>query len=46
VSTSERGSILVSAPAEYAALVAHLIENSYINGELIRIDAGTRAPPR
>ena len=36
----------MGAPAEYAALVAHLIENSYINGELIRIDAGTRAPPR
>jgi len=36
----------MGAPAEYAALVAHLIENSYINGELIRIDAGTRGPPR
>jgi NAD(P)-dependent dehydrogenase (short-subunit alcohol dehydrogenase family) len=36
----------MGAPAEYAALVAHLIENSYINGELIRIDAGTRAPAR
>jgi NAD(P)-dependent dehydrogenase (short-subunit alcohol dehydrogenase family) len=36
----------MGVPAEYAALVAHLIENSYINGELIRIDAGTRAPPR
>ncbi|HTT02730.1 MAG TPA: SDR family NAD(P)-dependent oxidoreductase [Steroidobacteraceae bacterium] len=33
-------------PAEFAALVAHLIENAYINGEVIRIDAGTRAPPR
>jgi len=33
-------------PAEFAALVAHLIENSYLNGEVIRIDAGTRAPPR
>jgi NAD(P)-dependent dehydrogenase (short-subunit alcohol dehydrogenase family) len=33
-------------PAEFASLVAHLIENSYLNGELIRIDAGTRAPPR
>jgi NAD(P)-dependent dehydrogenase (short-subunit alcohol dehydrogenase family) len=36
----------MGAPAEYAALAAHLIENSYINGEMIRIDAGTRAPPR
>jgi NAD(P)-dependent dehydrogenase (short-subunit alcohol dehydrogenase family) len=33
-------------PAEFASLVLHLIENSYLNGELIRIDAGTRAPPR
>jgi NAD(P)-dependent dehydrogenase (short-subunit alcohol dehydrogenase family) len=33
-------------PSEFASLVAHLIENSYLNGELIRIDAGTRAPPR
>ncbi|HSV79362.1 MAG TPA: SDR family NAD(P)-dependent oxidoreductase [Ramlibacter sp.] len=33
-------------PAEFASLVAFLIENSYVNGELIRIDAGTRPPPR
>jgi NAD(P)-dependent dehydrogenase (short-subunit alcohol dehydrogenase family) len=33
-------------PAEFAALVAFIVENSYLNGELIRIDAGTRAPPR
>ncbi|MEO6341100.1 MAG: SDR family NAD(P)-dependent oxidoreductase [Caulobacteraceae bacterium] len=33
-------------PKEFASLVAHLVENSYLNGELIRIDAGTRAPPR
>lgn len=33
-------------PAEFASLVTFLIENSYINGELIRIDAGTRPPPR
>lgn len=33
-------------PSEFAALVAHLVENAYINGEVIRIDAGTRAPPR
>lgn len=33
-------------PKEFAALVAHLVENPYINGEVIRIDAGTRAPPR
>jgi len=33
-------------PAEFASLVAHLIENPYLNGEVIRIDAGTRSPPR
>lgn len=33
-------------PSEFAALVGHLIANDYINGELIRLDAGTRAPPR
>jgi NAD(P)-dependent dehydrogenase (short-subunit alcohol dehydrogenase family) len=36
----------LGAPTEFAALVAHLIENVYLNGEVIRIDAGTRAPPR
>jgi len=33
-------------PKEFASLVAHIVENSYLNGEVIRIDAGTRAPPR
>jgi NAD(P)-dependent dehydrogenase (short-subunit alcohol dehydrogenase family) len=33
-------------PSEFANLIAHLVENSYLNGEVIRIDAGTRAPPR
>jgi 3-hydroxyacyl-CoA dehydrogenase/3-hydroxy-2-methylbutyryl-CoA dehydrogenase len=33
-------------PAEFASLAAFLIENAYVNGELIRIDAGTRPPPR
>lgn len=33
-------------PSEFADLVAHLINNSYLNGDVIRIDAGTRAPPR
>ncbi|HSV46451.1 MAG TPA: SDR family oxidoreductase, partial [Ramlibacter sp.] len=33
-------------PAEFASLVAFLVENAYLNGELIRIDAGTRPPPR
>lgn len=34
------------APAEFASLVGFIVENAYLNGELIRIDAGTRAPPR
>lgn len=33
-------------PEEFASLVGHLVENAYLNGEVIRIDAGTRAPPR
>jgi 3-hydroxyacyl-CoA dehydrogenase/3-hydroxy-2-methylbutyryl-CoA dehydrogenase len=33
-------------PPEFAALVAHIIDNPYLNGSVIRIDAGTRAPPR
>lgn len=33
-------------PSEFASLVGFLVENSYMNGDLIRIDAGTRPPPR
>ena len=33
-------------PAQFAALVRHLIENSYINREVIRIDAALRMAPR
>jgi NAD(P)-dependent dehydrogenase (short-subunit alcohol dehydrogenase family) len=33
-------------PREFAALVAHIVENAYINGEVIRLDGGTRAAPR
>lgn len=33
-------------PAEYAALVRHVIENPMINGEVIRLDAALRMPPR
>lgn len=36
----------MGAPAEFAAPAAHIFDNSYLNGELIRIDAGTRALPR
>ncbi|MGB7448361.1 MAG: SDR family NAD(P)-dependent oxidoreductase [Ornithinimicrobium sp.] len=33
-------------PAEYAALVAHLVSNSLLNGEVIRLDGALRMPPR
>jgi NAD(P)-dependent dehydrogenase (short-subunit alcohol dehydrogenase family) len=33
-------------PREYAALVVHLCENGYINGETIRIDGALRMAPR
>ena len=33
-------------PEEYAHLAAHIIENSYLNGTTIRLDAGTRLPPK
>ena len=33
-------------PAEYAALACHIIENSYLNGSTVRLDAGLRMPPR
>jgi NAD(P)-dependent dehydrogenase (short-subunit alcohol dehydrogenase family) len=33
-------------PVQFAALARHLIENSYINGEVVRIDAALRMAPR
>ncbi len=33
-------------PAEYASLAMHLIENEYINGEVIRLDGGLRMTPK
>ncbi len=33
-------------PAQFAALVRHLIENRYLNGEVIRLDAALRMAPR
>jgi len=32
--------------ADYAALVAHCVENGYLNGETIRLDGALRLPPR
>lgn len=33
-------------PSEYASLVLFMIENEYINGEVIRLDGGIRMSPR
>lgn len=33
-------------PAEFASLVAHVIENTYLNGEIIRLDGAIRMPAR
>lgn len=33
-------------PAEYASLVAHIVENPLLNGEVIRLDGALRMPPR
>lgn len=33
-------------PSEYAALVGHIVENSMINGETIRLDGAIRMAPR
>ena len=33
-------------PREFAALVMHCIHNSYLNGEVIRLDGALRLAPR
>ena len=33
-------------PPEYAALVRHMIENRYLNGEVVRLDGALRMAPR
>jgi NAD(P)-dependent dehydrogenase (short-subunit alcohol dehydrogenase family) len=33
-------------PAEYAALARHIVENCYLNGEVIRLDGAIRMAPR
>jgi NAD(P)-dependent dehydrogenase (short-subunit alcohol dehydrogenase family) len=33
-------------PADFAALVEHIIENEYLNGEVIRLDGALRMGPR
>ncbi|MCZ8375576.1 MAG: SDR family NAD(P)-dependent oxidoreductase [Beijerinckiaceae bacterium] len=31
---------------EYASLVAHMVENRFLNGEIVRLDGALRLPPR
>ena len=33
-------------PAEFASMVLAMIENDYLNGEVIRLDGGVRLPPK
>lgn len=33
-------------PKEYGALAAHIVENTYLNGETIRLDGAIRMPPK
>ena len=37
---------LLGQPPRYAALVRHIIENRYINGEVIRLDGALRMAPK
>jgi len=36
----------LGSPDEFAALVASIVENPYLNGETIRLDGGLRMPPK
>ena len=33
-------------PSEFGLMVAQIVENAYLNGEVIRLDGATRLPPR
>jgi hypothetical protein len=37
---------LLGRPSQFAALARHIIENTYINGEVIRLDGALRMAPR
>jgi NAD(P)-dependent dehydrogenase (short-subunit alcohol dehydrogenase family) len=37
---------LLGQPAQFAALVRHMIENRYLNGEVVRLDGALRMAPR
>jgi NAD(P)-dependent dehydrogenase (short-subunit alcohol dehydrogenase family) len=36
----------LGSPREYASLVAHIVDNGMLNGEVIRLDGALRMPPR
>jgi len=36
----------LSQPEEFASLVLHMIDNSYLNGEVVRLDASLRMAPK
>jgi NAD(P)-dependent dehydrogenase (short-subunit alcohol dehydrogenase family) len=36
----------LGAPAEYAKLVCHIVDNDILNGETIRLDGAIRMAPR
>jgi NAD(P)-dependent dehydrogenase (short-subunit alcohol dehydrogenase family) len=36
----------LGAPAEYAQLACHIVENRMLNGEVVRLDGALRMPPR
>ncbi len=36
----------IGQPREYAALVAAIVDNDYLNGEVIRLDGALRMPPK
>lgn len=37
---------LLGQPQQYASLVQSIVENAYLNGEVIRLDGALRMPPR
>ena len=36
----------LGVPDDFAQLAQHIIENGYLNGEVIRLDGALRMPPR
>ena len=37
---------ILKGPSEFGNLAAHIVDNTYLNGETIRIDSGMRMKPR